>query len=112
MYNGCIPSRTIGDRTTQRVTKSSRADSREPPRPWLMVIADGLFATHPLPERGHIVIGRGAGADVRIDHPSISRKHARLDVGALTIEDLGSANGTRIKQRPLAPHQPAPFELS
>ncbi|WP_171203532.1 FHA domain-containing protein, partial [Pseudokineococcus marinus] len=51
----------------------------------------------PLPPGRH-VLGRGAGADVRLDDPRLSRRHLRLDVdrrGAL-VTDLGSANGTLV----------------
>jgi hypothetical protein len=53
---------------------------------------------HPLTPPG-LVIGRGTEADLRINDPGISRRHARINVqgsGAdtrLTIEDLGSTNG-------------------
>jgi pSer/pThr/pTyr-binding forkhead associated (FHA) protein len=45
---------------------------------------------------GEAVIGRGAGADVSIPDPSISRRHAlaRLEGKTVVLEDLGSANGT------------------
>jgi two-component system, NtrC family, response regulator AtoC len=84
-----------------------------PHRPWLLIIVDGVSATHPLPERGTVVIGRAADSDIRIDHPSISRRHARLEMGPpMTVEDLGSANGTRLRQALLDPHQPAPLGLT
>lgn len=46
-----------------------------------------------------IVIGRDEQADVRIDNPSVSRRHAeiRLGDGGWVIDDLGSANGTFLK---------------
>ena len=53
---------------------------------------------HPLNPPG-VVLGRGTEADLRINDPGISRRHARIDVqGAdgeqqITIEDLGSTNG-------------------
>jgi S-DNA-T family DNA segregation ATPase FtsK/SpoIIIE len=49
--------------------------------------------------RGNYLIGRtGAGADVEIDDPDVSRRHAELVVSlrALSIRDLGSTNGTTI----------------
>jgi DNA-binding NtrC family response regulator len=50
-----------------------------------------------------LVIGRARDADVRIDDLSISRAHARLHVGVpLRIEDLSSANGTRLDGVPLS----------
>jgi hypothetical protein len=51
-----------------------------------------------------IVIGRGA-ADIRIEHPAISRSHARLEHrdSLMTLSDLGSSNGTYIKGVPCLP---------
>lgn len=48
-----------------------------------------------------IVIGRG-DADICIDHPAISRAHARLesDAESMTLSDLGSSNGTFIRGVP------------
>jgi DNA-binding winged helix-turn-helix (wHTH) protein len=45
---------------------------------------------------GESVIGRDRGCAIRIDAESVSRHHARLNVigGAVSIEDLGSKNGT------------------
>ncbi len=53
---------------------------------------------HPLNPPG-VVIGRGTDADLRINDPGISRRHARIDVTdagdrlQVVIEDLGSTNG-------------------
>jgi hypothetical protein len=46
-----------------------------------------------------IVIGRDDGADVLIDNPSVSRRHAEIRLGddGWVVEDLGSANGTFIR---------------
>lgn len=43
-------------------------------------------------------VGRSADCDITIDDPRISRAHAILRVaeGRLTVEDLGSANGTQV----------------
>lgn len=52
------------------------------------------------------VIGRHAPAvDGVVDHPTVSRRHARITGGgsALHIEDLGSSNGTRVNGRQLTP---------
>jgi DNA-binding winged helix-turn-helix (wHTH) protein len=45
---------------------------------------------------GDNLIGRGPDAQIRIDNPEVSRRHARLTVagGTVTLEDLGSKNGT------------------
>lgn len=49
----------------------------------------------PLAE-GDQVVGRDAGADVVLDSLSVSRRHARISVAGarVTLEDLGSKNGT------------------
>ena len=53
---------------------------------------------------GVVVVGRGEDADARLDEPSISRRHAQFVVGeTLQIEDLGSANGTRVRDHDVAP---------
>jgi DNA-binding winged helix-turn-helix (wHTH) protein len=50
---------------------------------------------------GENVIGRDPAAEVRIDLPSVSRRHARIVVSEqqATIEDLGSKNGTLVGGR-------------
>ncbi|HSO40348.1 MAG TPA: FHA domain-containing protein, partial [Labilithrix sp.] len=66
----------------------------------LCVFAPGGVRAHVLPVTGALTLGRGDDCDVPIDDASVSRKHARIVVTAstLTIEDLGSANGTRIRR--------------
>jgi DNA-binding NtrC family response regulator len=71
----------------------------------LTVMGPGLFETHPLPASGAVSIGRGDAADVRITDELASHLHARLQVGAdgvLSIEDLGSSNGTSVRSEQLA----------
>jgi S-DNA-T family DNA segregation ATPase FtsK/SpoIIIE len=48
----------------------------------------------PLP-RGHFTIGRAATADIVLDEPLVSKRHARIEVGVAGVElvDLNSANG-------------------
>src|SRR6185503_13733253 len=77
----------------------------------LAVLGDGIIATHPLPARGQIVVGRGADADVRIDHESVSRKHVRIHISdELELEDLGSSNGTRLRDAPVEARTRVKFE--
>ena len=47
-----------------------------------------------------IVIGRSAECDVRLEDNFLSSRHARIanDGGDLSIEDLGSTNGTYVNQ--------------
>jgi len=55
-------------------------------------------------DRFDIVIGRGE-ADISIEHPAISRNHARLESerGLMTLSDLDSSNGTFIGGIPCLP---------
>lgn len=49
------------------------------------------------------VVGRDPAADFRLDHPTVSRRHAEMKlVGArVEVTDLASANGSRINSRAL-----------
>ncbi|MER6130104.1 FHA domain-containing protein [Streptomyces sp. NPDC001795] len=49
------------------------------------------------------VLGRDPGCDIRIDDPYVSARHAVLSRSGLNVvlEDLGSANGTLVNDRPL-----------
>jgi two-component system response regulator AtoC len=72
----------------------------------LLVICDDQVKTFDLPEQGVLLIGRAPEAEIRIDSPSISRKHAEVHMGeTITIKDLGSRNGTRLRGGPLAPEE-------
>lgn len=64
----------------------------------LIAIAGAEPRIHRLPDAGTVVIGRGGAVDVVIDHPSISRRHAlvHLEPSQAFLEDVGSANGSRI----------------
>ena len=86
------------------------------PRPaslMLRVIGEGLSDSHSLPAIGRLVIGRSEEADIRINDGSVSRKHAvlHLAAGELRIEDLGSANGTKVGGRKLAAGESVAFAL-
>jgi DNA-binding NtrC family response regulator len=62
----------------------------------LLVAGDGQFSTHEL-TGDDVVIGRGEGCDVVIDHKALSRRHAVFRPGSPpTIQDLGSTNGTYV----------------
>ncbi|HET6899815.1 MAG TPA: FHA domain-containing protein, partial [Vicinamibacteria bacterium] len=49
---------------------------------------------------GRFEVGRSASTAFRVDHTTVSRRHAALtlseDRAHLTVEDLGAANGTRV----------------
>ncbi len=53
-------------------------------------------------EPGRHCIGRGADCAIRIDEPTVSRRHAELEVlidGGLVLRDLGSTNGCWLGER-------------
>ena len=53
------------------------------------------FAQIPL-ERGTVILGRGQDADIRFEDELVSRRHCAFsfDGSSVTVEDLGSTNGT------------------
>ncbi len=53
---------------------------------------------------GEYTIGRDPSADIVVNHPTISRRHARLvvDEQDVVLIDLGSGNGTSIEEVPLS----------
>lgn len=60
-----------------------------------------------------ITLGRSPECDVRVEDTSVSRIHARVELNerGVTIVDLGSRNGTRVRGERLTPHQPAKLGL-
>ncbi|WP_437623855.1 sigma 54-interacting transcriptional regulator [Sorangium sp. So ce1151] len=65
----------------------------------LAVFAGGRVTRHPLPAEGRVSLGRSKENDVPIDDSSVSRRHAIIHLGQrIAIEDLGSANGTRLRR--------------
>jgi pSer/pThr/pTyr-binding forkhead associated (FHA) protein len=77
----------------------------------LAILAHGL-EPQIVPLRGDVIIGRTSQADIQIDTPMISRRHAQLSrVGnGWRITDLDSSNGTQLDDSDLLAGQPEPFE--
>jgi two-component system, NtrC family, response regulator AtoC len=79
----------------------------------LFVFGDGFVSTYEIADR-ELVIGRGEGVDIRIEHRSLSRRHAVVRPGSpVTVCDLGSTNGSRIGgalRRGGEPHVLAPSD--
>jgi DNA-binding winged helix-turn-helix (wHTH) protein len=78
---------------------------RPTPRYWL------VWETRQIPlTDGDNVVGRARNAEVWVDAPGVSRQHARfrLTEGVVTVEDLGSKNGTYLRgKRVTAPSRVA-----
>jgi DNA-binding NtrC family response regulator len=64
----------------------------------LVVFGDDL-RRYPLPVAGELVLGRGPDCAIRIDHHSVSRRHAALAIerDGFAVRDLDSSNGTRVR---------------
>jgi hypothetical protein len=62
-------------------------------------------------DRALVVIGRDRGSDLVIDDPTVSRRHALVQVeGTVKVTDLRTTAGTRINGARLAPDIPCTLE--
>ncbi|MEJ7600083.1 MAG: sigma 54-interacting transcriptional regulator [Kofleriaceae bacterium] len=78
----------------------------------MVVIGNGILATHALREGDAFTIGRSNQCEVPVDDASISRRHAVLKIGqTVTVEDLGSVNGTRVRGNKIKPNKPTPISV-
>jgi DNA-binding NtrC family response regulator len=76
----------------------------------LVVIWRDRSVVRDLPASGRLTIGRDPSCDVRIDHRSVSRVHAILELGEdVQIEDAGSKNGTRAAGREVPAQTSVPW---
>ncbi len=100
----------MGDDRTRSVVPRA-ADASKGLR--LIVFVGGQVTSHALPQAGEVVIGRGDDAGVRIDHATVSRRHATLLLGGeVRIVDHGSFNGTSMGGKKVPPNTPVPVGLS
>lgn len=85
--------------SSEAVAGVSNAGAAQQQRSRLVLEVNGV--RHPLTPPG-FTIGRGSGADLRVNDPGISREHARIEVGEsggelqIAIVDLGSTNGITV----------------
>ena len=93
--------------TTDEITREGVGRSRTN-APSAVVLLDGEVCVQELPTRGEIAIGRSQDAGLIINHASVSRTHAVLDLDLMTITDVGSRNGTTVGGERLVPNVPAP----
>ena len=93
---------TVASAAVAGVVPSTRVTETAIRRSPLVLEVNGV--RHPLVAPG-FVIGRGSEADLRINDPGISRRHARIIVRGsgdeleVEIEDLGSTNGITVNGR-------------
>ena len=65
------------------------------------------------PNARGFIVGRDAAADLQLNHPSVSRRHAsfsRLSDGLWVVGDLGSTNGTWINQQRVQSSRLSPMD--
>ena len=76
-----------------------------------LLVIDGATSTLvPLPAQRTVTIGRAPECEVLIADAACSRRHAQLHVddGTVTLEDLGSHNGTRVNGERVTGRQASP----
>ena len=95
---------------TTAITVISKISDRRVSRAAALVVIHGedLGKKHDL-EAEVTLIGRSSKADIQVDQDSVSRHHAKLtsERGRVTVEDLGSTNGTIVNDE----HIDAPARL-
>ena len=97
----------VGGHTELTADLKAGKDRENEPR--ISAFWEGGSLTRPLPATGTLTIGRSTSCDIRIDHASVSRKHAILHLGSIPkVEDAGSQNGTRVAGRSAASGAPIP----
>jgi DNA-binding NtrC family response regulator len=92
----------LGDADQRR-----RAGAPENAGATLVIDLNSRVLLAPVDAGTSVVIGRDDECDVVVDDGSLSRRHARFSFkDTLTVEDLGSTNGTRVNGLAIAPHTP------
>jgi pSer/pThr/pTyr-binding forkhead associated (FHA) protein len=87
-------------------TQSQDIPQREQPK--LVAISSNFAGKEFEIKKNEVVIGRTSDNDIVIDNHSISRNHAKItrtDKTSFLIQDLDSANGIKIKGRPVKEFQ-------
>jgi hypothetical protein len=88
-----------------RSNTETRSRDQRPQRPARLVLVafcEEQVIPFELPAEGAVTMGRGEGCELGVEHPSVSRAHARFHVGQpVTVEDLDSRNGTRVRGIPI-----------
>jgi DNA-binding NtrC family response regulator len=78
----------------------------------LLVMSGDAIASHDLPARGSVIVGRDPSCAIVLADGSVSRRHAQITIGEhATVEDLGSSRGTFVGSLQLAPSSPTPLNV-
>ncbi|TDJ68311.1 MAG: FHA domain-containing protein, partial [Proteobacteria bacterium] len=94
------------DAKTKTVKRTLNKGSHE--EPYFIVLSGGAIGMmYRLNRDAPMVIGRGLGAEVRLDDDGVSRRHSKVTTvgnGDLVLEDLGSSNGTYVNGNRIQTH--------
>ena len=85
-------------------TRGASLAGRKAPSLSLTLQRKGRETTRRAFQQTEIMVGRDPACDVLLDDDAISARHVHLSYhhGQWWVEDLGSTNGTRLNQSPLA----------
>lgn len=93
--------RTVHSHGYAFVAEITVADSRQQIVAGNQTVGWLVSATRTLPlHEGQQIIGRDPALEICVDSPKVSRRQARIEIQGVraTIEDLGSKNGTFVRQ--------------
>jgi diguanylate cyclase (GGDEF)-like protein len=96
--------RSLNLRRKTVVTVISKIGDRRPTADACLVVIYGQSIGRRFRmKRGEVLIGRSSQAHIQIDHESVSRRHATVNVGEqrASVQDLGSTNGTYVNDEPV-----------
>ncbi|HTM22974.1 MAG TPA: sigma 54-interacting transcriptional regulator [Kofleriaceae bacterium] len=97
--------RRTGSGEGEQTPRDPHAADRPATGDMVLVTGEGRLSSHEL--RDQMVIGRDDDCDIVIEHRSLSRRHALLCLGPpMTIQDLGSTNGTHVGRQLLQGGEP------
>lgn len=90
---------------TRKLVLQRSGPSRRVMVPTLRVIAGRDMLRHVvLQASGEFIVGRDEGCALRLADASVSRRHAKIATaadGSITVQDLGSTNGTAVNGQPV-----------
>jgi pSer/pThr/pTyr-binding forkhead associated (FHA) protein len=83
--------------TPRTAPGSQVAEAQTPPKVVLRGVSGPYFGKV-VAVQGQLTIGKGSDCDLVLDEPEMTRKHARIEIGAneIVLRDLGSTNGTTV----------------
>ena len=95
------------------IYRAKEVGEEPPPPPELALVAyagEALGRVYPL-RPGRMILGRAAHCEIPLMDGEVSRQHAALtlvdgDPPTVTVEDLGSTNGTRVNEVPVRGPEP------